>query len=69
VDDLLADFRAFHSKQAQKTLAQLRQQYDVLLLKVLSLLQNGDPSLASAIAASREAIWGILTDPQKFSKI
>jgi hypothetical protein len=69
VDDLLAAFRAFHNKQAGKSLAQLRQQYDGLLLKVLSLLQDGDPSLAAAISSSREAIWGILTDPQKFSKI
>jgi len=69
VDDLVMAFRAFHNKQAGKTLAQLRQQYEGLLLKVLSLLQDGDPSLASAISASREAIWGILTDPQKFSKI
>lgn len=69
VDDLLAAFRAFHGKQPGKTLTQLRQQYDVLLLKVLSLLQDSDPSLAAAIASSREAIWGILTDPQKFSKI
>jgi hypothetical protein len=69
VDDLLAAFRAFHDKRARKTLAQLRQQYDGLLLKVLSLLQDGDPSLAMAISSSREAIWGILTDPQKFSKI
>ncbi len=69
VDDLLAQFKAFHRKQAKATLTQLRQQYDLLLLKVLSLLQDGDPPLASAIASSREAIWGILTDPQKFSKI
>jgi hypothetical protein len=40
-----------------------------LLMKVLSLLQDGDPSLAKAISGSREAIWGILSDPQKFSKI
>jgi hypothetical protein len=36
---------------------------------VLSLLQDGDRRLATAIAASREAIWGILSDPVKFSKI
>jgi hypothetical protein len=69
VDDLLDEFRAFHRRQAQKTLTQLRQQYDGLLLKVLSLLQDGDPSLASSISSSREAIWGVLTDPVKFSKI
>jgi len=68
VDDLLDGFRAFYRKQAPP-LSQLRQQYDGLLLKVLSLLQDGDPSVASAISSSREAIWGVLTDPEKFSKI
>ena len=34
-----------------------------------SLLQDGDPPLASAISGSREAIWGILCDPQKFAKL
>lgn len=49
--------------------AELRQRYDLLLLKVLSLLQDSDPPLAAAIAASREAIWSILADPDKFAKI
>jgi hypothetical protein len=69
VDDLLNQFRAYHKKQAQLSLAELRQRYDLLLLKVLSLLQDGDPPLAAAISTSREAIWGILTDPDKFAKI
>jgi hypothetical protein len=69
VDDLLDQFRAFHRKQTKASLAELRQKYDLLLLKVLSLLQDGDPPLASAISTSREAIWGILSDPDKFSKI
>ncbi|MDB6088964.1 MAG: hypothetical protein JWN85_1748 [Gammaproteobacteria bacterium] len=69
VDDLLNEFRAFHQKRATASLAELRQRYDLLLLKVLSLLQDGDPPLATAISTSREAIWGILTDPNKFAKI
>jgi len=51
------------------TLADLRRSYDMLVLKVLSLLQDSDPSLAAAIAASRDAIWGILSDPAKFAAI
>jgi len=66
VDDLLNQFRAFHGKQAATSLAELRQRYDGLLLKVLSLLQDGDPALATAISSSREALWGILADPVKF---
>ncbi|MDP8984476.1 MAG: hypothetical protein M3N97_05440 [Pseudomonadota bacterium] len=70
VDDLLARFRAFHQSSTKSPPpADLRHQYDSLMVKVLALLQNGDPQLASAISSSREAIWGILADPEKFSKI
>jgi hypothetical protein len=69
VDDLLGAFRAFHGGQTQPPLAELRQRYDLLLLKVLTLLQDGDPPLASAISASREAIWALLADRDKFQKI
>ena len=67
VDDLLDQFRAFYAGKLKTTLAELRRPYD-LLLKVLSLLQDSDPTLAAAIVASREAIWGILSDPVKFAK-
>lgn len=69
VDDLLDQFRAFHKQKSTVALPTLRQKYDLLLLKVLSLLQDGDPPLASAVSTSREAIWGILVDPVKFAKI
>jgi hypothetical protein len=68
VDDLLNQFRAFYSGKLKTTLADLRHPYDLLVLKVLSLLQDSDPSLAAAIVASREAIWGILSDPIKFAR-
>jgi hypothetical protein len=69
VDDLLAQFKMFHQGQSRNTLEQLRQKYEVLLMKVVTLLQDGDPALASAILSSREAIWGILTDPKRFAAI
>lgn len=69
VDDLLALFRAYHARRSTMGLSELRQRYDLLLLKVLSLLQDGDPTLAKAISSSREAIWGILIDPQQFAKL
>lgn len=68
VDDLLVKFRAYHKRQATTSLAELRRSYNMLMLKVLSLLQDSDPSLARDIVASREAIWGILSDPTKFTE-
>jgi hypothetical protein len=69
VDDLLLQFRAFHAGQSKPTLTELRQRYELLLLKVVSVLQDGDPPLAAAVSSSREAIWGILSDRERFSKI
>jgi len=66
IDDLLDQFRAFYQGKLKTTLAELRRPFDLLVLKVLSLLQDTDPALASAIVASREAIWGILSDPARF---
>jgi len=69
VDDLLNAFRTLYRGPDKHPPAELRQRYDMLLMKVLSLLQDGDPPLASAIASSREAIWSILADPEKFATI
>jgi hypothetical protein len=69
VDDLLKELQAFHRGQTKGPLTELRQRYDLLLLKVLTLLQDGDPQLASAISASREALWNVLADPEKFAKL
>ena len=69
VDDLLQQFRDFYQGKAKVTLAQLRRSYDLLLMKVLSLVQDADRQLASAIVASREAIWGLLADPKKFATL
>ena len=69
VDDLLDEFRALYKGPNKHPTPALRQRYDLLLLKVLSLLQDTDPDLAACISSSREAIWGILADPDKFAKI
>ena len=69
VDDLLDRFRAFHQGKGGTTLAGLRQSYDLLMMKVLSLLQDSDAALARDIVASREAIWSLLADPAKFSTV
>ena len=68
VDDLVARFKAYHAGDRPPTLAQLRPAFDLLLMKVLSLLQDKDPGLANDVHTSRDAIWGVLVDPVKFSR-
>ncbi len=69
IDDLLDQFREHYQGKAKLTMKELRRAYDLLLMKVLSLLQDEDQPLASAIVSSREAIWGLLADPKKFATI
>ena len=69
VDDLLSQFRAFYQGKLITTLAELRRPFDLLVLKLLALLQDSDPALAAAIVASRETIWGILSDRTKFASL
>lgn len=66
VDDLLGKFRAYYQGELKVSLAELRHPYELLLMKVLSLLQDGDPALARDVNASRDAIWAVLTDRNKF---
>ena len=69
VDDLLDDFSDYYEGDKTLTIARLRRSYDLLVMKVLSLLQDEDPKLASAIVSSREAIWDVLADPKKFAAL
>lgn len=66
VDDLLDQFRAHHQSGQKADVTSLRKPYDMLVLKVLAVVQDGDPPLARAIAGSCEAIWSILADPDQF---
>ena len=69
VDDLLDKFRAHHQGKATPTVTELRQSYDLLMMKVLSLLQDHDQTLASEIVSSRERIWGLLVNPTTFAAL
>jgi hypothetical protein len=69
VDDLLNQFRKYYQGKSKTDMMELRRSYNLLLMKVLSLLQNKDQKLASAIVSSREAIWGLLSDPKKFANL
>ena len=69
VDDLMKEFREHYGGKATRTMSELRRSYDLLIMKVLSLLQDHDQMLASAIVSSREAIWGLLSDQTKFAKL
>jgi hypothetical protein len=69
VDDLLEQFHRFHDGRGTRPLSRLREEFDLLVLKVLSLVQDRDAPLAGDIAASREALWKLLADPRTFWRL
>jgi hypothetical protein len=69
VDDLVARFKSFHAGQRPPTLSELRPAFELLLMKVLSLLQDHDKTLANDINASRDALWSVLTDREKLQTL
>jgi hypothetical protein len=69
VDDLLDRFSDYYKGKATHTMTDLRRSYDLLMMKVLTLLQNDDQKLASDIVSSREAIWRLLANPKTFATL
>jgi hypothetical protein len=69
VDDLMAKFRNYYQGKGKTTMPELRRSYDLLIMKVLTLLQDSDKKLASKVVSSREAIWALLSDRKKFATL
>ncbi len=68
IDDLIDDVGKFHQKQRGE-LAKLRERFELLLMKVTSLLQDKEPELAREVAGAREGLWKLLADPGEFAKL
>ena len=69
VDDLLDGLRGYHAERRGGSLKRLRERFDLLLLKVRTLLQDDDWALAAKLTAGREALWNQLADPAEFAQI
>ena len=67
IDDLLDELQRFHRKGGP--VERLRERYDGLVVKIMALVQEDEPRLASDIARSREFIWAILADPHGFAEL
>ena len=69
IDDLLGKFRCYHAGACDTSLLTLNEEFNLLLMKVLSLLQDDDPDLFRALAGGREILWKNLTDPTAFARL
>ena len=69
VDQLLESIRKYHAGIGESSLERARERYDVMVHKLIILLQDKDKELAKAIGDSREKLWAILSDEKKFAGI
>ncbi len=69
IDDLRSECREFQVGVGNTVLAILKDQFNLLLMKVITLLQNDDPKLFQDIVSAREILWTNLADPDKFARL
>lgn len=69
ITKLLKKVDAYHDGKSRLTMAQIREQYDLLYMKVVSLLQGKDDDLHHQLCNSWDQIWSTLEDPEQFKKL
>jgi hypothetical protein len=66
IDGLIARMKDFHRGKSGFTLAQLQEQYDVLLMNIAAKLQDKDLALHSQLCNAWASIWDTLQDRKRF---
>lgn len=69
VGELLEDVENYHRARSGMTLDQLQEHFNLLVMKLLVLLEQDDPQLHRDIARARPALWTTLADPDQFLSI
>jgi len=69
IDDLIGEFREFHAGVGNTELSVLKDRFNLLLMKVVTLLQDDDPILFQDIVSTREILWTNFADPEKFGRL
>lgn len=63
------DLQAFYDGVGKSTLAELHERYDLLVHKLVTLLQGKDPGLARDISRARDPLWAKLTDADEVRRL
>jgi hypothetical protein len=66
IDNLLDRFKDYHRGTGGFTLDQLQEQYDVLMMRIASQLQDKDASLHGQLCNAWDSIWATLEDRKTF---
>ena len=66
IDDLIGRLKAFHAGARSFSLAQLQEQYDLLMMRIASQLQDKDQALHGQLCNAWEPLWAQLQDRDRF---
>jgi hypothetical protein len=68
IDELIGRMKAYHRGTRPYSLAQLQEQYDLLMMRIASQLQGKDAALHGQLCNAWESIWATLQDRQRFEE-
>jgi hypothetical protein len=66
IDDLVGRLKAFHRGDRRFTLAELQEQYDLLMMRIARQLQDKDLALHGQLCNAWGSIWTTLQDRGRF---
>jgi hypothetical protein len=66
IDELIGRLKAFHRGDKQFTLAELQEQYDLLMMRIARQLQDKDLALHGQLCNAWASIWATLQDRGRF---
>jgi hypothetical protein len=69
IDELIGRMRDYHRGARRYTLAQLQEQYDLLMMRIAGLLQDKDKVLHGRLCNAWHSIWTTLQDRQRFEEM
>jgi hypothetical protein len=69
INKLLAELKAFHAGKSSLTLEQQREQYDLLYMKIVTLVQEKDPELYNQLCNAWDPIWAELQDEKNLQTV
>jgi hypothetical protein len=69
IDELLGRLKAFHGGARNYTLAQLQEQYDLLMMRIAAQLQDKDLPLHGQLCNAWLPLWEQLADRGRFMEL
>lgn len=66
---LQESFGAYHKGERPPDLEDLRHRYNLMVQEMMVLVQDKDPELAREIQDTKQLLWSILSDPEKYESI